>query len=415
MRPAKILVLHNRYQQAGGEDGVYAHEVQLLRRNGHQVIEYLENNEGLDETNAFRSGLAAIWSCDTTARLRKVLHQERPDIAHFHNTFARISPAAYYACRQAGVPVVQTLHNFRIGCLNAFCMTEGNLCERCLPHLIPVAGIVKGCYRGSSVTSAGMAAITITHKILGTYRKQVDAYIALTEFARRVHLRAGVPADKTFVKPNFIDHRAEPPSDRQRYALFASRLCPEKGVLTMLQAWKQNGLDITLKIAGDGPSAPEVAEAAAQYPNIEWLGSRSQDQVMELMRHARFLVMPSLGYENFPLCLVEAFSAGLPCLASGHGAMQEIVDDGLTGLHFQTGDAADLAAKARWMAAHPAECQQMGLAARERFSERYTPERNYQILTKIYDSAMSNFRISRSCERRPALTDGFKACSYEDL
>lgn len=399
MRPAKILVLHNRYQQAGGEDGVYGLEVELLRRNGHEVIEYREDNEGLGEHGALASGLAAIWSCETTAKLRRLLVRERPDLAHFHNTFARISPAAYYSCRQAGVPVVQTLHNFRIGCLNAFCMSEGKLCERCLPRLIPLAGIVKGCYRGSMLNSAGMAAITTTHKLLGTYQKQVDAYIALTEFARSVHIRAGVPADKTFVKPNFIDPQPESPGDRQPYALFAGRLCTEKGILVLLEAWEKAGTSLTLKIAGDGPSAAQVAAAAARCPKIEWMGPKSRPEVLELMHHAQFLVLPSLGYENFPLSLVEAFSAGLPCVVSGHGAMQEIVDDGRTGLHFQTGNAGDLAAKMRWMATHPDQLRQMGYAARARYTARYTPQQNYQLLMEIYARATVNFQASLAPEK----------------
>lgn len=408
MYPAKVLVVHNRYQQRGGEDGVFEREVALLRSKGHEVIEYLETNDGVGPTNAWKSGFEAIWSRETTGRLRQILRQEQPDIAHFHNTFARISPAAYYACRQSGVPVVQTLHNFRIGCLNACCLTNDRPCERCLPQLIPVAGILKGCYRGSSATSAAMAAITTSHKMLGTYKNQVDAYIALTEFARGIHVRSGLPGHKLHVKPNFSEGQPESGGTRSPFALFVGRLCPEKGVTPLIDAWRKAAPALPLKIVGDGPSAPEVAAAAAEIPGVEWLGLRNHAEVMALMRSAQFLVMPSLWYENFPLCIVEAFSVGLPCVVSQLGSMQEIVEHGQTGLHFRAGDAADLAAQALWMASHPDQCLQMGRTARVRFEQLYTPEHNYRRLIEIYQHATLHFQqLPQNNQIHPARNHNF--------
>jgi len=400
MQPAKILVLHNRYQQRGGEDGVFEHEVKLLRARGHTVIEYEEDNKGLGEEGALKSGLNAIWARQTVSRLRILLQQARPDIAHFHNTFARISPAAYYTCQQAGVPVVQTLHNFRIGCVGACCLADSTVCERCLPHLIPVAGILKGCYRGSQMASAAMAAITTTHKVLGTYSNQIDAYIALTEFARRIHIRSGLPEGKLFVKPNFGETQPANSQTREPFALFVGRLCPEKGLAPLIDAWKLMP-GIPLKIVGDGPEADSVTAAAADLPGVEYLGRRDHAQIMELMSKAQMLIMPSLWYENFPLCLVEAFSAGLPCVVSGMGSMQEIVEHGATGLHFQPGNSRELAAKVQWMAEHPAEREQMGRTARQRFAERYTPDHNYRLLMDIYQAAGSHARAVRGCFAQP--------------
>jgi glycosyltransferase involved in cell wall biosynthesis len=391
----KILTIHNRYQLRGGEDEVFEREVQLLRSKGHTVIEYVETNDHVGDANPLRSGLDAVWAKETVRRIRGVIQCERPDIAHFHNTFARISPAAYYACGQAGVPVVQTLHNFRTGCLNACCATAQGPCERCLTNIIPLTGILKGCYRGSRVGSAAMAAITATHKLLGTYRRQVDAFIALSEFGRSIQVRSGIPNHKLFVKPNFTDPQPDGWQSGQTHALFVGRLCPEKGIATLLEAWAQAGLTIPLRIAGDGPSAPWVADAAARIPTVEWLGARTRLEVMELMRDAQFLIMPSLLYESFGLCIVEAFSAGVPCIVSGHGSMQELVEDGRTGLHFRPGDSLDLASKLQWMAAHPTERQQMGLAARECFQIRYTPEENYRLLMQIYSAASANAQIAR--------------------
>ena len=253
-----------------------------------------------------------------------------------------------------------------------------------------MAGILKGCYRGSRSASLGMAAITTTHKLLGTYRKQVDAFIALTEFARRIQVQSGIPDHKVFVKPNFTDRQPAACPGRRGYALFVGRLCPEKGLTTLLQAWVTAGLRMPLRIVGDGPSAAQVREAALRIPTVEWMGARGHSEVMELMRGAQFLVMPSLLYENFGLCIVEGFSTGLPCVVSGHGSMRELVEHGRTGLHFEPGDSQDLAAKLQWMAAHPAEREEMGRAARARFEACYTPEHNYRMLMKIYSAAAAN-------------------------
>jgi glycosyltransferase involved in cell wall biosynthesis len=404
MRPAKILAVHNRYQQRGGEDEAFEQEVRLLRRNGHTVIEYVETNDDLDPTHPLRDAVEAIWSRKTLTRLGELTAQERPDLAHFHNTFARISPAAYYGCRRAGIPVVQTLHNFRIGCLNAACMINNSACQRCVPRLVPLAGILNGCYRGSRTASAAVAAITSTHKMVGTYRDQVDAYIALGEFARRIHARSGIPEHKLYVKPNFAE--PQPPSSRSRngFALFVGRLCPEKGITTLISAWERANLAVPLRIAGDGPEAAAVAAAAARVAGIEWLGVQPHAEVLNLMHSAQFLVVPSIAYENCGLCIVEAFSAGLPCVVSDLGSMKEIVSHGETGLHFQTGNAGDLAAQVHWVAAHPEEREQMGQAARRCFMDRFSPDNNYRILLKIYDAARRNFRAQyhREAARNPS-------------
>jgi glycosyltransferase involved in cell wall biosynthesis len=386
----KILAIHNRYRQRGGEDVAVEQETALLRSRGHEVIEFVESNQALGGGSALENGWNAVWSRQTVSALRRLIEQHRPDLAHFHNTFARISPAAYSACRHAGVPVVQTLHNYRIGCLNAGCARDGAPCETCVPKLIPVAGIARGCYRGSRRLSLGMAAITTTHKLLGTYREQVDAYIALSEFARDLHIRSGVPASRIFVKPNFAVCGPDTPAERSNYALFVGRLCGEKGLPALLKAWEQAPLP--LRIVGDGPDAPTVIAAAQSNRNVEWLGARPRNEVLRLMRTAQFLVLPSVGYENCGLCIVEAFSTGLPCIVSGLGSLREIVEDGSTGLHFEPGNPQDLRSKVEWMVSHPAAREAMGKAASVCFSERFGAERNYHLLMDIYAAAMAQFK-----------------------
>ena len=270
MVPKRILVLHNRYREAGGEDHAFEQEAALLRAHGHEVIEYVDTNQRIDDSRPLAFGLEAIWSGSTVARLERVLAETRPDVAHFHNTFLVISPAAYYACRRAGVPVVQTLHNFRLGCLNACCAYAGHPCDICVSRPVAWAGIARGCYRGSHTASALVASIGVVHKALGTFQRQVDAYISTSDFARRIHLRSGVPADRSYVKPNFAaDPGPRVPASGPSYALFAGRMVQEKGPQIALEAWKQlasSGMPVTLKLAGDGPQAEGLRREYSGIP-----------------------------------------------------------------------------------------------------------------------------------------------------
>jgi glycosyltransferase involved in cell wall biosynthesis len=378
-------VLHNRYQQPGGEDEVFAQEIRLLRRMGHTVVQYEDSNELLD----------AVWSRETVRRLRPLLEDLKPAIAHFHNTFARISPAAYYACQEARVAVVQTLHNYRTGCPNACCAIDGSPCERCVSKTIAWPGIARKCYRGSRSATAGVAALTAFHKLLGTYHRKVNAYISTSEFARAIHIRSGLPEARIFVKPHFVDHDRPPSANlkpRRGYALYAGRITAEKGVDLLLDAWQKLKEPPPLILAGDGggPVADAVLRAQALDPSIQWIGHQPRAAILELMRGADFLIQPSRLYETFGLVIVEACSAGLPSIVSGHGSLGELVQHGVTGLHFRPGDAADLALKIDWMRTHPSLWEQMALAARASFDQHFTPQRNYAMLMRIYQSAIEH-------------------------
>jgi glycosyltransferase involved in cell wall biosynthesis len=390
----KILLLHNRYQQPGGEDEVFHREAGLLRRNGHEVVEYEDSNDRLTEIGPVQGFVQAIWSRGTVDRLRRILRDVQPQVAHFHNTFAMISPAAYYACGEARVPVVQTLHNYRHGCANASCAVDGEPCERCISLPIAWPGIVRKCYRGSRTATVGAAAITSIHKLAGTYRNKVDAYISTTAFARGIHIRSGLPEDRIFLKPNFTDRAASGLHRRPDCGLFVGRLTREKGIDVLLEAARILGNRGSLQIAGDGPEANTVREAARVDPCIEWHGTQSREAIARWMLGAGFLIHPSRLYEGCGMVLVEAFSAGLPSIVSGHGSLAELVQDGGTGLHFRPGDASDLAMKIEWMRTHPAEQARMGVAARAVFEARYTPEENYRILMGIYQAAIDHARCA---------------------
>ena len=399
----KILIAHNYYQQAGGERAVFEQERQILERAGHKVIAFVRRNEEIVDYGAWLKltlGLRTIWAWDSYRELLALLRREKPDVAHFHNTFPLISPAAYYACREAGVPVVQTLHNYRLLCPAAIYYRDGKVCEDCTEHSL-WQGLWHACYRGSATATAATALALAVHRRLGTWTKMVDCYIALTEFSRRKFIEGGLPGEKIFVKPNFVCPDPGGPIDHGQYALFVGRLSPEKRVLTVLAAWRLLHHDIPLLIIGGGPQLAEVETKVARLAlhSVHVKGSWGRQQTLAAMHRARFLVFASEWYENFPMAIVEAFACGVPVVASRLGAMREIMQDGVTGLHFEAGKITDLAAKVEWAWAHPEEMAAMGTAARAEYEAKYTPERNYEQLMEIYRRA-----IGTSAERVGART-----------
>lgn len=380
----RILVIHNRYQIRGGEDECYEAEVSLLREMGHQVEVYEVNNDRVAELGKLRLAADTVWSKEAYQAVEHQLQKQSPDVVHVHNFFPLISPSVYYAAKSQGVPVVQTLHNYRFLCPNALFFRDGKVCEDCLGQTIPYPGVMHGCYRDSKVASAGVATMLSVHRAMNTWTKMVDSYITLTEFARQKFIAGGIPAEKIVVKPNFVRPEPEPGSGSGGYALFVGRLSVEKGLDTLLAAWEHLDNQIPLKIVGDGPLADQVVAATKRLPLIEWLGRKPMAQVHELMGEAKFLIFPSKWYETFGRVAIEAFAKGTPVIAANIGAIAELVDSGRTGLHFRPGDATDLADKVKWVLANPEKLAQMRLQARTEFEAKYTANKNYQKLINIY-------------------------------
>ncbi len=392
MKRFKVLLVHNRYQQRGGEDSVMQAEKALLSAAGHEVAEYSRHNDEIVNYGLWQKATLAprtVWAWDSYRQLKTLLQTEKPDLAHFHNTFPLISPAAYEACREAGVPVVQTLHNYRLFCPAATFFRDGQVCEECVQHSL-WRGIRYGCYRNSRPATATVALMLAVHRRRRTWTRQVDCYVALTEFSRRKFIEAGLPAERIVVKPNFVHPDPRARNDRGEYALFVGRLSPEKGLRTLLHAWQRLRDRVPLRIVGDGPLRSELEAGAScrGLSNISFEGRLPRDRTLKAMKGARFLVFPSEWYECFPVTIVEAFACGVPVVASRLGAMEEIVGDGRTGLHFTPGDSDDLAAKVEWAWTHPERMEEMGREARAEYEAKYTAERNYQMLMDIYKRAM---------------------------
>jgi glycosyltransferase involved in cell wall biosynthesis len=386
----KILRVHNRYLYTGGEDEVFAAEGALLRRQGHTVVEYVEDNRNVRQMAKAAVAAGALWSHPAAKHLRKMLHRYRPTVAHFHNTFPLISPAAYYACRSTGTPVVQTLHNYRLLCAGSNFFRDGRVCELCLGRRLTWPGTVHRCYHRSVAQSTAVTAMLGLHRLLGTWERQVDLYIALSEFARNKFIQGGLPRDRIVVKPNFVEPDPGGEVAQGGYALYAGRLSPEKGVPALLQAWRRLP-KVPLYIAGDGPLLGQVRESAASEAargNVRVLGRCCRADLFGLMRAARFLVTPSQCYENFPMVIAEAFACGLPVITSNLGATAEIVEHERTGLLVRPKDPADLAEKVAWLWSHPAACRRMRRAARAEFESKYSAQSNYPRLLEIYRIAL---------------------------
>jgi glycosyltransferase involved in cell wall biosynthesis len=389
----KILVAHNCYRHRGGEDAAREAEVHLLREAGHQVVEFFRTNDEIRNYSLLQKvnlGWRAVWSANSHHHLLAFLRKEVPDVAHFHNTFPLVSPAAYYACAEAGVPVVQTLHNYRLLCPGANFLRDGRVCEECLGRSIAWPGIWHGCYQDSRPATAAVAVMLATHHGLRTWQRKVGVYIALTEFARRKHIKGGIPAERIVVKPNALGHDPKPRSGTGNHALYIGRLSEEKGVLLLLDAWSRLRTRIPLILIGDGPLGDKVEQEIARLKltDVSLLGPLPHDRTMQLLHDARFLVFPSTCFEAFPMTILEAFACGVPVIASGHGAPAEIISDGRTGLHFAAGQSGQLAARTEWAWKHPKELEVMGCAARVEFEKKYQASANLENLIHVYERAM---------------------------
>jgi glycosyltransferase involved in cell wall biosynthesis len=388
----KILLVHNFYRQHGGETAVFEAERRMLRAAGHSVISYTRDSKEIEDFGLWKRAAltpTAIWARDSHREISALIASEAPEVAHFTNTLPLISPSAYYACRNARVPVVQSIHNYRLICPAATLWRDGSICEECVDHSL-LRSVQHGCYQNSRPASAVLATVLAVHRRCGSYAKLVDRYIALTEFARNKLIAGGLPEERISIKPNFVEPDPglrEGPGD---YALFAGRLTEEKGVHTLLDAWTRLGPNTPLHIAGDGPLRDALARRIGTegIAGVTMLGSLDRQALISELRGARILVYPSEWYEGMPMAIVEAFACGVPTIASRLGGMREMIDDGKNGLLVAPADPEDLAARLRWAFDHETELAALGRAARTEYEARYTAAANCTQLIDIYRQAI---------------------------
>ena len=376
----RILLVHNRYLHRGGEDAVFDEEARMLADGGHEVRTHLRDNHDIAAIGALRTGAASIWSAATYRSIRALLADWPADVVHVHNSFPLVSPAIYWAAAKAGVPVVKTLHNFRLACLQGSFLRDGKPCEDCLGKL-PIQGVLRRCYRGSVLQSGALGAGLVVHRLVGTYRQRINRFIALDASSVPKFVAAGIPADRIRIKPNCVATPQVAPASHRRGGLFVGRLSPEKGIHTLAAALTAARVP-GFKVIGAGDLLPVLAGAGAAL-----LGQCSPAEVYAHMAQASYLVLPSVGFEQFPRVVAEAFALGLPVIASRRGALANLVQDGQTGLLVEPGDAQALAAKLQWAEAQPEALRAMGQRCQQQYASTLSPAANLQRLLEIYREA----------------------------
>jgi glycosyltransferase involved in cell wall biosynthesis len=384
----RILILHNRYQIAGGEDVVVQQEAEMLRNSGVAVETFIVDNDSIRSTwERARAAKDSFYSKSMRAAVSEAIRKFHPDVVHVHNFVPRLSPSVYDAAHLGGCAVVQTLHNYRLICANAQLFRDGNVCRDCVGRNFGWPGMMHRCYRDSLIGSGVIAGMTAWHKKRGTWRTKVNRYIVLTEFARDVFVQSGViPADRIVVKPNAV---ADPGcgAGRGNYLLYVGRLSEEKGIRVLLQAAHQgDGFGMPLKIAGTGPLEDLVKDAESSG-KVEFLGNQYRVNIYHLMQDASLLLFPSLWYEGLPMVIVEAFATGLPIIAGNIGAMAQLITHEKDGLLVESGSAEGFQAAVRRIISSPEFAAKLRRNARASYQALYTPEINLRMLLQVYKEA----------------------------
>ncbi len=384
----KILLIHNQYQQRGGEDSVFESEVRLLTSAGFSVSTFVVNNDTISRPVAqIRVALNCSYNNSAYDAVTTKISNDSPDLVHVHNFFPLLTPSIFDACQNACVPVVFTLHNFRVTCANAMLFREGQPCTLCI-NGSAYWSVAYRCYRNSFFGSLAVANMIALHRRRYTWQRSVNAFIALSEFARDRFIEAGLPASRIKVKPNFV---FDPfPNNKfvcqREGVLFVGRLSPEKGIDILLDAWKSAKIPLT--IIGDGPCADAVRQA--QSSTLTYLGPLDSQDIFPIMKRSRFLLLPSKWYESFPRVVVEAFASGLPIIAARLGSLRELVTDNQNGYHFNPGDPNDLLRVISDAFAVPDRAELLSQGARKTYERHFTPEQNLRQLNAIYYAAISD-------------------------
>ena len=384
-----LILAHNYYSERGGEDVVFERETELLRSRGHRVAAFTCGSRMPTRWNQLSAAFAAgagLYNLKAARQFRELLRRFRPDLVHVHNTFPLLSPSILSVCRRVGVPVVATLHNYRLLCPAATLYRKSQICQDCRRTSWRWQSVARGCYRNSRALSAAACLIMNVHDRLRMWQRSVRLFVVPSNFTRNQVLAAGWPSQRVWTKPHFVLRDPGPGLGQGQFCLFVGRLAPEKGVRTLLRAWKKSRCPWSLKIVGDGPLAGEVASAANGDPRIEWLGAQTSVQVMDLLGRAEVLIVPSECLETFGLVVIEAFARAVPVIASSVGALTDLVQDGETGIVVPPGDPSALSGAIETLA-HGQNRNAMSRRARMEFERRYSAEQNYELLQQVYRRA----------------------------
>lgn len=396
-----ILIVHNEYQYAGGEDTVVRQDAALLEKHGHSVFFYVRKNEELQSFSKMQKLLlpfTTIFSLKSYREIRRLIQKHKIDVVHVHNTLPLISYSAYYAAKKEDCKLIQTIHNFRLVCPNALFYRDEHICEDCLNKGL-LCGIKHSCYRGSKTQTAMVALMLKLHRMFGTFKKP-DAYITLTEFNKE-KISAVVPTEKVHVKPNFIHFDEQNVSDTLNsslsdvlppflqpfsYFIYAARLEKVKGIFIVLEAFRHLP-EQTLLILGTGPDRDKVLTFIEKYEmkNVFCLGFQPHENTLCLLKQAAALVFPSLWYEGFPMTIMESLACGTPVLASNTPNITETIHSGKNGFSFSVGSDKDLAKTINiFSSLSEEEKKQLRENAKKTYETLFTEEIIYKKLIDIY-------------------------------
>jgi glycosyltransferase involved in cell wall biosynthesis len=387
----KILLIHNKYkQEPGGESFVFQSEGELLSRHGHFVERLVFDNANLKTIlDKCLSGLRILYNPTSAKELKKKIEHFNPDIIHVHNFVPLASPSIFYVAKKYNVPVILTLHNYRLICPSVTLYHKQKIYEKSINSIFPVEAILKGVYRNSRIQTAAVASMVALHNLIGTWRTKIDFYITLSNFAKEKfrESRLSIPEEHFVVKPNFVQDCGMGDAIRKDYFLYVGRFVEEKGIQTLLNAAQLYNFKLTL--IGDGPLRKMVENAARTNPNIRCLGFLDKISIINHMKKCKALILPSLWYEGLPLALLEAFSTGTVVIASKLGTMAEIIQNKVNGLLFDPGNERDLAHKISEIDTQQEWAKCLADNARLSYLMHYTPEKNYSLLTNIYTRALA--------------------------
>ncbi|GIM33801.1 glycosyltransferase family 4 protein [Paraclostridium bifermentans] len=385
MKKQNVLMAHNYYQVPGGEDTVFHNEVKMLEKNGHKVTKYTRHNDEIKVglINKLKLGIDTIFSFKTYKEVKKLIDENDIDVVHVHNTLPLISPSIYYAARAKHVPVVQTIHNFRLLCPGATFTKKGQICEDCINKGLGQA-LKNRCYRNSFSQTLIMYAMLKIHRLMGTYKK--INYIVLTEFNKNKLLNLVNNEERVYVKPNFIEKREQLSRILENYFVYIGRLDEIKGIKFLIESWKNISDEINLYIIGDGPEKENIERFLKEnnVSNIKLLGFMERSKAFKIIEKSRAIIVPSMWYEGFPMTITESFSLGVPVIGSKLGNIESIIDDRYNGLLFNANNSKDLIHLVEKLFYNEDLNKELGNHAYKTFYDYYTDEENYKILQKIY-------------------------------
>ncbi len=395
----KIFVVHNYYGSSApsGENMAVDNEITLLKKHDHQVIVAAKKSDEIRSKGlrgTLTGAFSSVWNPMSKREIARQLDKEKPDIVHVHNVFPLHSPSVFYGMKN--IPVVYTLHNYRLGCAAGTATRENTMCFECFESRSVIPALRYGCYRNSRIATVPMAASIELYRLLKTWSSKVDAFITLTEFQRSVMQRFGLPPERIFVKPHFgnaptmtIEWRK-----RENKIVFIGRLYEAKGIHFAVEAWKKMGENApTLEIIGDGPlsvSLGQSVQSSRLSSKVIFSGQLPHEEAMKRLSAARMLLLPSLCPEGFPMVIHEAFSYGVPVAASDAGSLRSLVNDGKTGILFSPGSSEQIASRIMSVWNNPTMLRAMHKNTLEEFNNLFTAEKNHTLLMNIYTEAKKN-------------------------